>query len=56
MHLDLEEMKHPQPATPIHTDNTIADGVVDGTVRVPSEETAVLKTALKKYRSSRPVC
>jgi hypothetical protein len=33
MRLTLIEMKHPQPATPIHTDNTTADGIVNGTVK-----------------------
>ena len=33
MRLALTEMKHPQPATPIHTDNTNADGTGNETVK-----------------------
>jgi hypothetical protein len=29
----LDEMGHPQPATPIRTDNSTADGIINGTVK-----------------------
>jgi hypothetical protein len=29
----LTEMGHPQPATPIRTDNVTADGIINGTVK-----------------------
>ena len=33
MRLTLEEMGHPQPATPIHVDNTTAVGIVNNTIK-----------------------
>ena len=32
--LILEELRHPQPATPIHCDNATAVGIVNGTVKM----------------------
>ena len=34
MRLILEELGHPQPATPIHCDNATAVGIVNGTVKM----------------------
>ena len=31
--LTLEELRHPQPATPIHCDNTTAVGITNGTAK-----------------------
>ena len=36
----LEEMGHPQPATPLQTDNSMADGVVNGKI-VPKRTNAM---------------
>jgi hypothetical protein len=32
MRITLEELDHPQPATPIRTDNSTADGIMNKTV------------------------
>ena len=34
MRLILEELGHPQPATPIHCDNAMALGILNGTVEM----------------------
>ena len=33
MSTTLEELGHPQPPTPIKTDNTTANGIINGTVK-----------------------
>jgi hypothetical protein len=33
LRVSLHEMGHPQPATPIRTDNSTADGIINGTVK-----------------------
>jgi hypothetical protein len=33
MRITLEELNHPQPATPIRTDNSTADGIMNKTVK-----------------------
>jgi hypothetical protein len=33
MRITLEELYHPQPATPIRTDNSTADGIMNKTVK-----------------------
>jgi hypothetical protein len=33
MRITLEELDHPQPATPIRTDNSTADGIMNKTVK-----------------------
>ena len=33
MRITLEELGHPQPPTPIKTDNTAANGIINGTVK-----------------------
>merc|ERR1712069_26577 len=33
MRTTLEELGHPQPPTPIKTDNTTANGIINGTVK-----------------------
>jgi hypothetical protein len=33
LHTTLSGMGHPQPATPIHTDNAVAAGIANNTVK-----------------------
>ena len=33
LRLTLSELGHPQPATPIHVDNTTAEGIVNHTIK-----------------------
>jgi hypothetical protein len=38
MRITLEELDHPQPATPMRTDNSTADGIMNKTVKNRSNQ------------------
>ena len=52
----LIELGHPQPSTPLKTDNITADGILNGTVKQKRSKALVMKFYWLKDRAAQGEC